>query len=261
MRFEIDPSQVRPYYDSLGDGLVQLSFTLPLQAGPQAEAAARQMMKRMNLSDVSVVEQKSLAPGFAFFVVYARCAFSIDARQLPAEAQRADLTHDEVIRLSGKGIGRRLVVVGATLESDAHTVGLDAIFNQKGFAGHPGLEHYRCFRTVNLGAQAPYRVVVDALRREEGDALLISQTITQKGFHLRNLTRMLDVLEAEGLRQGLILVVGGPSITPELAKELGYDAGFGKGTVPERVAAFLVREYLRRKDGESNGAHPGENGS
>jgi beta-lysine 5,6-aminomutase beta subunit len=32
-----------------------------------------------------------------------------------------------------------------------------------------------------------------------------------------------------------------------LAKELGYDAGFGPGTKPARVAAFLLEEVGRRK--------------
>jgi beta-lysine 5,6-aminomutase beta subunit len=46
------------------------------------------------------------------------------------------------------------------------------------------------------------------------------------------------MLEAEGLRERVILVVGGPRISHELAKELGYDAGFGVGTYAENVASF-----------------------
>ncbi len=32
----------------------------------------------------------------------------------------------------------------------------------------------------------------------------------------------------------------------ELAKELGYDAGFSKGTYPYHVASFIVRELAAR---------------
>lgn len=245
VELQIDPKQVRPYYDALGDGIVQISFTLPLAEGPQAEAAARETLRRMNLTDVSIVERKGIAPGFTFFVAYGHTSFSVDATALESDVAIRVPSPQEIERLA-HSIGRRLVVVGATLESDAHTVGLDAIFNAKGFAGHHGLESYPCFRAVNMGAQIPFRTLVEALLREKADALLLSQTITHKSLHLRNLTRLVDLLEAEGLRSKLILVVGGPLITSELAQELGYDAGFGKGAFPQHAADFIVREYLRR---------------
>ncbi len=250
MRFETDPTQVRPYYDSLGDGLIQLSFTLPLPAGPLAAEAARQTLLRMNLSEISIVEQEAIDPRFTFFVAYARTTFSIDSTDLLASvAERPDWDEQRIHRVARERLREPIVVIGATLESDAHTVGLDAIFNMKGFAGHSGLEHYPCFRTLNLGAQVPFKRLIEAIRRENADAVLISQTITQKGLHLKNLTKMVDLLEAEGLRSRLIVLVGGPNITPELAKELGYDGGFGRGTVPEDVAGFLIEEHLRRHHG------------
>jgi beta-lysine 5,6-aminomutase beta subunit len=54
------------------------------------------------------------------------------------------------------------------------------------------------------------------------------------------------MIEAEGRRGEMILVCGGPRVTNELAKELGYDAGFSKGTEPHHLATFLVRELLAR---------------
>jgi beta-lysine 5,6-aminomutase beta subunit len=41
-------------------------------------------------------------------------------------------------------------------------------------------------------------------------------------------------------------VGGGPRVTHELAKELGYDAGFGPGTFAEDVGAFITQEWVRR---------------
>ena len=57
----------------------------------------------------------------------------------------------------------------------------------------------------------------------------------------------LAMLEAEGVRDKLVLVVGGPRISHELAKELGYDAGFGPNTYAEDVASFVVQEMKRRE--------------
>jgi beta-lysine 5,6-aminomutase beta subunit len=54
-------------------------------------------------------------------------------------------------------------------------------------------------------------------------------------------------LEAEGLRDRFVVICGGPRISHELAKELGYDAGFGAGSYAEDVASFVVQEMVNRK--------------
>jgi len=48
------------------------------------------------------------------------------------------------------------------------------------------------------------------------------------------------------LRDKVILVVGGPRISHELAKELGYDAGFGSKSYAEDVASFAIHEWIKR---------------
>ena len=80
----------------------------------------------------------------------------------------------------------------------------------------------------------------------KADALLVSQTVTQKDIHIKNLTELVEMLEAEGLRDKVILACGGPRISHELAKELGYDAGFGMNTYADDVASFIAQEMARR---------------
>ena len=74
----------------------------------------------------------------------------------------------------------------------------------------------------------------------------MSATVTQNEIHVRHLTDLVDMLEAERLRDAIVLVAGGARIDNALAKELGYDAGFGPGTKPSKVAAFLLEEIGRR---------------
>ena len=81
----------------------------------------------------------------------------------------------------------------------------------------------------------------------KADVLLVSQTVTQKDIHVKNLTELVELLEAEEIREKIILICGGARITNELAKELGYDAGFGPGTYAEIVASFFIREFVSRK--------------
>jgi len=70
--------------------------------------------------------------------------------------------------------------------------------------------------------------------------------VTQQNLHISNLTELVEIVEAEGQRKRLILTCGGPRVSNELAKELGYDAGFSKGTYPHHVASFIVRELAAR---------------
>ncbi|HYG57333.1 MAG TPA: cobalamin-dependent protein, partial [Symbiobacteriaceae bacterium] len=144
-------------------------------------------------------------------------------------------------------LGRKITVVGACTGSDAHTVGLDAILNMKGFHGDYGLERYSEFAVCNMGSQVPNEALVAKALEVKADAVLVSQVVTQKNIHLHNLTQLVDLLEAEGVRDKIILIAGGPRIAHELAVELGFDAGFGAGTVPSQVASYILQELLTRK--------------
>ena len=78
------------------------------------------------------------------------------------------------------------------------------------------------------------------------DAILVSQTVTQKDVHIKNLTNMIELCEAEGIRDKMLLICGGPRISHELAQELGFDAGFGPETYAEHVASFILQELVAR---------------
>jgi beta-lysine 5,6-aminomutase beta subunit len=146
-----------------------------------------------------------------------------------------------------KNIKRKLVVVGASTGTDAHTVGIDAVMNMKGYAGHYGLERYSMIEAYNLGSQVQNEDFVKKAIELKADVLLVSQTVTQKDVHIGNLVELVELLEAAKLRDKVILIAGGPRITNELAKELGYDAGFGPGKFAEHVASFFVDEFTKRK--------------
>ena len=239
---------IRPYGDTLDDGRVQLSFTLPVAASDEAKEAARCLALAMGLDEPAVSHAQDMGQGFSFYVVYGRCRHAVDLATI--QVARPDyevLDKDAIDALIEARLGRRMVVVGACIETDAHTVGIDAIMNMKGYNGHKGLESYHRIRAVNLGAQVGCEELVARVIEEQADVILVSQVVTQKNIHLDNLTRLSDLLEAEGLRERIILVVGGPRISHELAKELGYDAGFGVGSYAEHVASFAIHEWTQRQ--------------
>ena len=237
---------VRPYGDTTGDGMVQLSFTLPLPNDKRAEGAAAQLARAMGMDPAMVVHAKAMGPDFTFFVVYGPVHHLVDTSKVEVvEREYPLLSAKEVNAAIKQGLNRPLVVVGACIGSDAHTVGIDAILNIKGFAGEKGLEHYGEIIVVNLGAQVLVPELVERSRAARADAVLVSQVVTQRDAHLHN-TREMSAAFNEAYPAGRrpLLVVGGPRFDETRTVELGVDRIFGKGTTPGEVASYLVHALV-----------------
>jgi beta-lysine 5,6-aminomutase beta subunit len=234
---------VRPYGDTTGDGMVQLSFTLPVPNDARAEGAALQLAGKMGLDPAMVVHAKGMGPRFTFFVVYGRVNHLVDMSAVQVVEREYPLLPAKEVNLAiRRTLRRKLVVLGACVGTDAHTVGIDAILNVKGFAGEKGLEYYREIKVVNLGAQVLVPDLVQHARVEKADAILVSQVVTQKDAHLHNTRELAEAVRAAGWgRHGRpLLVAGGPRFDPTMAGELGVDRIFGRGTTPREVASYLA---------------------
>jgi beta-lysine 5,6-aminomutase beta subunit len=241
--------EVRPYGDTRDDGVMQFSFTLPIACTVKAADIGKQFLEKLGFREVGVAECKAIDPDFTFFVAYGRTQVSIDPDSVKGDyLEVEEMDYYAINRLIKERLGRRLSVVGAAIESDAHTVGIDAILNMKGFAGNYGLERYPEMEALNMGSQIPCEQLVKTALERKADAILVSQIVTQKNIHVQHLTKLIELLEAERVRERFVLVVGGPRINNAFAKELGYDAGFGPRTTPLEVASFLAQEVVRRAE-------------
>ena len=252
-----DPHVVKPYGDTMGDGAVQVSFSLPVALTDEAREAARRLAGKMGLTEPMVYHEADLGHGFSFFIVYGKCRHFVDfSRIVVPKVATAPMGFHEINDFIGERIGRKLRVIGACTGSDAHTVGIDAIMNMKGFAGEYGLERYPWIDTLNLGSQVPNEVLLAKCVEFQADVVLVSQVVTQKDVHLTNLAELVDMVEAEGVRDHVLMICGGPRITHEVALELGFDAGFGPGTTPTRVASYVAQELHRRAAPRPSDAAP-----
>ena len=233
---------VRPYGDTTGDGMVQVSFTLPVPHDKRAEGAALQLARKMGMEPALVVHAKAMGPDFTFFVVYGSVTHLVDMSAVKVlEREYPMLSPKEVNAAVKTRLRREIVVIGACIGTDAHTVGIDAILNIKGFAGEKGLEYYRELKVVNLGAQVSVPELVDRALAEKADAVLVSQVVTQRDAHLLNTREMSAAFrEAYPPERRPLLVVGGPRFDEAMAEELGVDRVFARGTTPGEVASFLV---------------------
>jgi beta-lysine 5,6-aminomutase beta subunit len=247
---------VGPFGDHVGDGIVQVCFSLPMPCSPLARRAAKVLAEKMGLNAPEVVHEVGLCSNASYYIIYGCLRGSVDVSRLQSResAESADpaFSKEQIEEIVESRLGCRITVIGASTGSDTHSVGIDAILNHKGFGGNAGLEAYRGFNVTNLGSQVPNeRLIAEALRIG-ADAILVSQTVTQQELHVANLTALVDMLEAEGLRDRFILVCGGARISAGLAKELGFDAGFSKGSYAQHVASFIVSRLLAGLDSRSS---------
>jgi len=238
---------IRPYGDTTGDGMVQVSFTLPLPHDKRAESAAAQLARKMGIDPAMVVHARAMGPNFTFFIVYGRVNHLVELDKVEViERDFPLLTPKEVNARIRKRLRRPLVVVGACIGTDAHTVGIDAILSVKGFAGEKGLEYYASLDVHNLGAQVSVPELVAAAGRVRADAVLVSQVVTQRDAHLQNTRELARALQAARTPERRpLLVVGGPRFDASMANELGVDRIFGRGTTPGEVASYLVHRLVQ----------------
>lgn len=249
----IDPRDLKPYGDTTNDGYVQFSFTLPVAPDGKAREAATQLVRGWGFHDVRIAHMSAIGVGYAFFVVFARADKGIDYTKIEVpELSQEKRDYKTIDKLIAEKVGRAIRVVGACTGYDAHTVGLDAILNMKGFDGDIGLERYKNFRCTNMGSQVPTDALIDTAVREKADAILLSKIVTQKDIHVADMRDLMNRLKARGLEGKFILVAGGPRITHKMALELGFDAGFTIGTRPSDVANYLLEKMIERGEDSKN---------
>ncbi|MDD2331806.1 MAG: OAM dimerization domain-containing protein [Candidatus Cloacimonetes bacterium] len=232
---------IRPYGDTSNDGKMQFSFSLPVSADERGKEAARQLLLQMGVDEIDVCSVRDLKEGYTHFIAYGTTSAVVDISKIKVKTVDTDvMSMEETDEYIKENLGKIITVVGACIESDAHTVGIDAIMNMKGYNHRYGLERYQGFNAINLGAQVPCEELLKKAREEKADAILVSQVVTQKNIHIKNLTRLIELAEAEGLRDKMLFICGGPRLSHELAIELGYDAGFGTGSYATDVASYIA---------------------
>jgi len=123
-----------------------------------------------------------------------------------------------------------------------HDIGLKIIKRGLEQKGH---------ETILMPPDHSQEEIIKAAIDNNVDVILISRTL---GYGVAEiLGKFIDLAEAAGLRDKVRIGIGGMAIRPELAAELGFDAGFGPGTTVEEAVAFVEgREYV---PAESNIKH------
>ncbi len=224
---------IKPEVEWTADGVVTTSLFLPVDERT-AEFAAIQCGEKMGLTDVVVVHKQMLHPSEGTLVeIKGKVKFDIDIDKLVIPEKIEVLTEEEVKEKISK---RKIHVVAGTVGNDEHSVGLRETLDIK----HGGIEKYGVTYTF-LGTSVDIEKVVNSAIETNADAILISTIITHDDIHMKNMKKLAELCEEKGIRDKVMLIVGGTQVTNEIAKESKMDAGFGRGTKGIDVVSFMVK--------------------
>ncbi|MHC1784123.1 MAG: OAM dimerization domain-containing protein [Anaerolineaceae bacterium] len=244
-----ETSRIRPFGIHKNDGVIQISFSLPLQNSKRAKRIALEVARKMGIMNCRIVHSEEFSKDISFFIIYGNLYHSID-QSLFAEdpIEEEPISKIGVEELLINKLRKDITIVGATTGTDAHSLGLNLILNAKGIAGYEGLESYEGFRIINLGSQIPNEILIQKAVSEKADVILISQTVTENDLHISNLQNFINLINKDNLRDQFLLIVGGAQISEDLAEEIGFDKSFSKECNPCQVASYIVTELIKRKD-------------
>lgn len=229
---------MKPEVEWLGDGTVVVDLTLPTDVR-HAEAASVEIGSKMNLKNVEVIHKEILHVSEATRIqIKGQLEFDIDMASLKL-APLPDTLSDEEITEFIKN--HPIKIVAGTVGEDEHSVGLREIIDIK----HGGIEKYGIMAEY-LGTSVPTQKLVDAAIETNADAILMSTIISHDEIHYKNMKKVVDYAIEKGVRDRLLIIAGGTQVSPDIAKEQGVDAGFGRGTKGKDVASFIVKTLRKR---------------
>ncbi len=245
----LDLKNLKAYGDTLNDGMIQLSFTLPVKNSNKSKEAAKLYLQKMGYTNVYITTMENAGDEFSFFVAYAKHNATIDFSIIDVpEVEVKARNLKEVDKVIEKQFKKPIIVVGACTGTDAHSVGIDAIMNMKGYSGDYGLERYKYIDAYNLGAQVDNLDLILYAKSVNADVILVSQVVTQKEVHIQNSKDFIRKAKEQGVYGEMLLILGGPRIDHKLAMTLGFNAGFGPGTKPNQMANYMLETLAIRKD-------------
>ncbi|MCK9234638.1 MAG: cobalamin-dependent protein, partial [Acholeplasmataceae bacterium] len=206
-----------------------------------AEAAALEVGKKMNLTNVEVIHKETMHPSEGIRIQLKGVVnFDIDLRKLKVVEKEENLSEEEITNYLKK---HHLKIIAGTGGNDEHSVGMREILDIK----HGGLEKYG-IEFNYLGTSVPIEKFIDAAIEENANVVLISLIISHDDIHYKNMQKLHNYAIEKGVREKLILVAGGTQVTPELAQKYGMDQGFGRGTTGTDIASFLVKRLKEKNE-------------
>ncbi len=132
---------------------------------------------------------------------------------------------------AGRSGGRRnVVIVLGTVKGDIHDIGKTLVKIMLQASG---------YRVVDLGVDVSAERFAEAVAKHDARIVGMSALLTTT---MRYMRRVIEELEKRGLRDRVLVIVGGAPTTPEYAESIGADAWARDAIDAVRVVSRLVGE-------------------
>ncbi len=105
-------------------------------------------------------------------------------------------------------------VIGS-IEGDVHDIGKNLVKTMLSASG---------FKMVDLGADVPVEKFIEAARENQADLISMSSLMTTT---MANMEKVIEMLQEEGIRDSLKVMVGGAPVSEEFAEAIGADSTHG----------------------------------
>ena len=148
-----------------------------------------------------------------------------------ARAMKAGMAHIEPI-LSASGIASLGKVVMGTVKGDLHDIGKNLCIMMLRGAG---------FEVIDLGVDTSPDDFIDAVEEHEAEVMGMSALLTTT---MPNMGRTIEAFIDAGIRDEVMIMVGGAPVTQEFADDMGAD-GYGKDAV---AAVDLAKNLIAEKN-------------
>ncbi|PNR96681.1 D-ornithine 4,5-aminomutase subunit OraE [Petrotoga sp. 9PWA.NaAc.5.4] len=229
---------IKPEVEWSYDGWIQLDMTIP-EPQAYAEAAAIEICNKMGLEEIQVIGKSILHPSEGTYLeLKAKVPFFIKKDELELPKKTEVMSDEELFEFFSK---QKVKIVAGTIGNDEHNIGIREILDIK----HGGIEKYG-ISYVYLGTSVPPEKIIDAAIEVGAQAVLASMIVTHNDVHIENMKKLHEIAVEKGVRDKLLLIVGGTQITNDLAVSNYMDAGFGRGTKGNHVATFLAKKLKEK---------------
>lgn len=129
-----------------------------------------------------------------------------------------------------EGDGMQAVGIIGTIEGDVHDIGKNLVKTMLSAGG---------FKMIDLGADVPIEQFVEAAKEHKAELVSISALMTTT---MTNMGRVIEILQEEGIRDAMKVMVGGAPVSEEFATGIGADSTHADAMHASAWASEAVKE-------------------
>ena len=129
-----------------------------------------------------------------------------------------------------EGEGVQSVGIIGTIEGDVHDIGKNLVKTMLSAGG---------FEMIDLGADVPIEKFIEAAKEHKADLVSMSALMTTT---MTNMEKVVEVLQEEGIRDSLKVMVGGAPVSDEFATGIGADSTHPDAMHASAWASEAVKE-------------------